>query len=233
MNTHFRQSTQASAGRDIAAYLTTGDAIRQLSGSTTTLALPGLGALGDLLAGVVAPVIGDDHVTLLYDTHVETRALFMQAIWHLSERWALTPGVRFNWESKTADLSGDSVCTAPPICVMRIALSAKNYKVQGLSRDETDISPKISLQYFWGKDVTLYTSYARGYKSGGFNAASFDGTNLMFQPENVESWEAGIKSKWFDHSLDFNLGVFHSYFDNLQTLAIDGAFINEIGRAHV
>src|SRR3546814_5454766 len=94
MNTHFRQSTQASAGRDIAAYLTTGDAIRQLSGSTTTLALPGLGALGDLLAGVVAPVIGDDHVTLLYDTHVETRALFMQAIWHLSERWALTPGVR-------------------------------------------------------------------------------------------------------------------------------------------
>src|SRR3546814_16361883 len=48
----------------------------------------------------------------------------------------------------------------------------------------------------------------------------------MFQPENVESWEAGIKSKWFDHSLDFNLGVFHSYFDNLQTLAIDGAFIN-------
>src|SRR3546814_10643269 len=42
MNTHFRQSTQASAGRDIAAYLTTGDAIRLLSGSKTTLALPGL-----------------------------------------------------------------------------------------------------------------------------------------------------------------------------------------------
>src|SRR3546814_6818699 len=28
MNTHFRQSTQASAGRDIAASLTTGDALR-------------------------------------------------------------------------------------------------------------------------------------------------------------------------------------------------------------
>src|SRR3546814_19924981 len=130
----------------------------------------------------------------------------MQAIWHLSERWALTPGVRCNWESKTADLSGDSVCTAPPICVMRIALSAKNYKVQGLSRDETDISPKISLQYFWGKDVTLYTSYARGYKSGGFNAASFDGTNLMFQPENVESGEAGLKRKVFDQRLEFQIG---------------------------
>src|SRR3546814_16182809 len=51
-------------------------------------------------------------------------------------------------------------------------------------------------------------------------------TLFRSQPENVESWEAGIKSKWFDHSLDFNLGVFHSYFDNLQTLAIDGAFIN-------
>src|SRR3546814_6426001 len=70
----------------------------------------------------------------------------MQAIWHLSERWALTPGVRFNWESKTADLSGDSVCTAPPICVMRIALSAKNYKVQGLSRDERSEEHTSELQ---------------------------------------------------------------------------------------
>jgi len=226
METHFRQSTHASAGHDIAAYLATGDAIRQLSGSTSTLPLPGLGVLGDLLAGIASPVIGDDHVTLLYDTRVETRALFLQAIWHLSERWALTPGVRFNWEHKSADLSGDSVCTLPPVCVMRIALSAQDYDVRGLSRDETDISPKVSLQYFWGKDVTLYASYARGYKSGGFNAASFDGTNLMFQPENVESWEAGIKGKWFDQSLNVNLGVFYSYFDNLQTLAIDGAFIN-------
>src|SRR3546814_17142720 len=48
MNPHFRQSTQASAGRDIDAYLTTGDANRQPSGSTTKLALPGLGALGHL-----------------------------------------------------------------------------------------------------------------------------------------------------------------------------------------
>ncbi|AXQ30652.1 TonB-dependent receptor [Solimonas sp. K1W22B-7] len=226
MESHMDQVARVSAGEQLAAYAVTGDALRQIGGTTFTFPLPGLGLLAELLSGVIAPVVGDDAYSVNYLTEVQTLAFFGQATWHLNEHWALTPGLRINREKKQADMSGVSTCTLPPLCLMRVALNARDYDAPGLSRDEDDVSPKLSLQYFPSDDLSLFASYTRGYKSGGFNAASFDGRNLQFEPENVESWEAGFKSMLLDRSLSLNATVFYSYFDDLQTLAIDGAFIN-------
>ncbi|HSW13484.1 MAG TPA: TonB-dependent receptor [Solimonas sp.] len=226
MESGMDQVARVSAGEHLAAYAFTGDALRQIGSTTFTFPLPGLGQLAELLSGVVAPVIGDDSFSVNYLTGVRTLAFFGQATWHLNERWALTPGLRINREKKRADMSGVASCTAPPLCLMRVALNAREYDASGLSREESDVSPKLSLQYFPSEELSLFASYTRGYKSGGFNAASFNGENLQFEPENVESWEAGFKSSLLDRSLSLNATVFYSYFDNLQTLAIDGAFIN-------
>ncbi len=226
MDSGMAQVARVSAGRHLAAYATTGDAVRQIGGGSSTLPLPGLGALGELLSGIIAPVIGDDSFSVNYLTDAQTVALFMQASWYLTPEWAITPGVRINRETKHADMSGVADCNAPPLCLMRIALNARPYDAPGLERKEDDVSPKLSLQYFPSEQWSLFASYTRGYKSGGFNAASFDGRNLQFEPENVESWEAGFKAKLFDRTLSLNATAFYSYFDNLQTLAIDGAFIN-------
>ncbi len=226
MESGMQQAARVTAGPHLVAYATTGDVIRQIAGGSSTLPLPGLGALGELLSGIVAPVVGDDSFQVNYLTGTQTIALFAQASWYLNERWAITPGIRVNREKKQADMSGVASCNTEPLCLMRIALNARPYDAPGLERKESDVSPKLSLQYFPNDELSTFVSYTRGYKSGGFNAASFDGRNLQFEPENVESWEAGFKTKLLDRTLSLNATVFYSYFDNLQTLSIDGAFIN-------
>jgi outer membrane receptor protein involved in Fe transport len=69
-------------------------------------------------------------------------------------------------------------------------------------------------------------TYSRGYKSGGFNASSFGGEDLGFEPEEAATIEAGFKGEFFDNTLRLNAAVYQTQFDNLQVLAFNGAFFD-------
>ena len=67
--------------------------------------------------------------------------------------------------------------------------------------------PQFILKYTPSDDLTLYTSYSRGFRSGGFNqtgvataaaAGGFVGVGDTFKAEHDESYEAGFKSKLGD-----------------------------------
>ena len=67
-----------------------------------------------------------------------------------------------------------------------------------------------SLTYSITPDINLYTRYAKGYSAGGIARSQ------PFDAEKTESYEAGIKSEWFDRRLRFNATVFHSKTTDLQ-----------------
>jgi iron complex outermembrane receptor protein len=60
----------------------------------------------------------------------------------------------------------------------------------------------------------IYASVTRGFKSGGFNVGALQHT--PYNPEFVWSYEAGLKSRWFDDRLQANVDVFHYDYSNLQ-----------------
>ena len=63
----------------------------------------------------------------------------------------------------------------------------------------------------------LYASYATGYKSGGFDGQSF--TSLVagsFDPEEMTSYEIGIKGDFFEDSLRVEAALFHHELDGRQ-----------------
>ena len=78
----------------------------------------------------------------------------------------------------------------------------------------------------------VYASYSRGYKAGGYNLdrsdlgsaltprRSSDVTNLRFDPELVNSYEAGIK--YSTRKFTANLTVFRSDFENFQLNTFNG-----------
>jgi len=55
-----------------------------------------------------------------------------------------------------------------------------------------------------------YLSYARGFKAGGFNGTDTTGvkSNLAFQPEYVNDFEAGLKTTWLDRRVLLDLNAF-------------------------
>ncbi len=227
----YTQLARIIAGEDIGAYFLTEDFQQLASGSGGLglfgpLGLPGIPLIGNLLG----PVIGEDFYQLDYDQDVSSLAFFGQATWYLTDRWAITPGIRVNRERKTVTSAGTRECTidsaGAPICVMSSLLGAENYRQADLKRRESDVSPKFVVQYFGDDDVNLYASYARGYKSGGFNSLSFTGEDLEFDAETAETVELGVKATLLDRTLRINATVYETRFDNLQVLAFNGIFFD-------
>ena len=77
--------------------------------------------------------------------------------------------------------------------------------------------PQAILKYTPTDNVTLFASYSKGFRSGGFNqtgvataaaGGGFAGVGDIFQAEHDENWEAGFKSRWMGGRLTFNGSVY-------------------------
>lgn len=105
------------------------------------------------------------------------------------------------------------------------------WRIESWRTRETEFSqlqPKIAVRYKFNDDVTFYTSWARGFKTGGFNPfgtgallRSFNPASTVgdvFPKEVADTWEIGVKSTWFDRRLSVNASYFDTKSDNAQLL---------------
>jgi iron complex outermembrane recepter protein len=67
--------------------------------------------------------------------------------------------------------------------------------------------------------AATYFSYARGFKAGGFNGSDTTGNaaSVPFQPEYVNAYELGVKSKWLARRVLVNIDAFRSNYRDLQS----------------
>src|SRR3546814_1984607 len=72
------------------------------------------------------------------------------------------------------------------------------------------LTPKFVLQYEPSSNLLAYASYARCFKSGGFNGqASAPDETVGFDPEIADNFEIGAKVDLFDRRLRLNVAAFY------------------------
>ncbi|WP_448211725.1 TonB-dependent receptor [Colwellia sp. MEBiC06753] len=159
----------------------------------------------DIFTGGAVPI---PDYTVGYDAQVDAKSMaaFAHANYKLTESLQLTGGIRYTKEEKEIDFS--------------ISDPFKLFFDNGATQDKrtaTDLSPKISLNWFVNDDVMIFGGYSKAYKSGGFNADFIaDISVLEFDDEKVDAYEIGIKSTWLDDSLRFNAAIFQSNHTDFQ-----------------
>ena len=146
-----------------------------------------------------------------FGQRTESYAVFGQMNWKLTQRLSAILGARFGWEDKSADYN--TVSVGPGL--IQLVLGAEPFTAS-LSRKETDVSPKLGLQYEWNRDLMTFATYTRGFKGGGYNSAANTDESLEFEPERSEGWELGVKSRLFDRSLMLNATLYSTDIDNQQ-----------------
>ncbi|CAE7323337.1 viuA [Symbiodinium microadriaticum] len=168
-----------------------------------------------------------------FDQEATSYAIFGQFTWHMTDDFGVTVGLRGTWEEKVLDydhvllnnvtgqegeFSSNPLGTTafPVIQSGNVQFAATRVK------EETDVSPKISLTYQWDDDLMTYFTYARGFKSGGFNAQALNPGELEYDSELSDVFEVGMKSEFFDGMARFNLSAFYSDYQDLQTTAFNG-----------
>ena len=142
---------------------------------------------------------------------VDTRAwaVFGQSTYRFSEAWAVTAGGRWSDEKKAVYAQSSKIA---PITVIPVPFSD--------SESWDEFTPKLTLEYSFD-DSLLYLSYARGFKSGGFNYPA-SGSPVL-DPETLDMLEIGLKSDLFENQLRLNAsGYFYDY-SGLQVTRSAGA----------
>ena len=166
-----------------------------------------------------------------------SKAVFAEGTYKITPTITFTAGARYTWEKK--NWLGRQQAFVPtlnggfdPTIVVNEPLDASvyNYSAGVITLKAKANKPTYRASIGWqaAPSIFTYATYSRGFKGGGFNDqiggfATF-GSNLdkfrsaarATQPETADSWEAGIKSEFYNHRLRFNLTGFHVKYKDLQ-----------------
>lgn len=147
--------------------------------------------------------------------------LYADATYKFDDKFELTVGGRYSNDDKQIDIDTPN----PGATLAPIVLSAPSIFQQttnGLQREDrswSNFSPRAVLRYILSPDLNSYASFSRGYKSGGFNTLTPSGG--AFDPENVSSYELGVKGRAIEGRVQFDLAAYYYTYTDLQVQVID------------
>jgi len=127
-------------------------------------------------------------------------AAYGQVTWNPTDRLHVTLGGRYTKDKKTGRLvASRNLDYADP--VNAAALTRIGYAP--LEETWNRFNPLAIVAYDFSPEVHGYVKYATGYRAGG--ASSRTSNYQAFAPEDVKSYEVGIKADLFDRRVRFNL----------------------------
>lgn len=161
-------------------------------------------------------------------------AVFGDVTWGLTDRLALTLGLRYTDEEKDMDLITPLTDSTTTALIGAVTGGANNAifsytpgTIQG-SDSWTSTDPRIAIDYKLGEDMLVYASYAKGFKSGGFNRqpiAPGSSAILSFEPEENDAYEIGFKGEFLDRRARLNMSFFTYDYSDYQLETNDNASI--------
>lgn len=175
----------------------------------------------------VPPPAGGFLMDKYRDVKAETtsHAAYAQATWTppvLDNRLDLTLGARFTKDRRKAHRDFTIFYGAWPVNDL-----ADNR--QSFSR----FNPAFTANFAWTDTVSTYAKVTTGYKAGGSSeAAAFGQFDQTFNPEDVTTWELGLKSDWLDRSLRVNAALFYSEFEDMQLAFVADAADTSVIQAY-
>lgn len=144
----------------------------------------------------------------------ESYAFFGDFDWQFTDQWRLSFGGRWTHDKKQ-NLN---------------AVGGVQFPNATFTGDK--FTPKVSVDYRPNDDFMIYASWSRGYRSGGLSGRgqTLISSTTPYGPETVDSYEAGLKTSFFDRRLLFNIAAFYSDYKDLQqntTIPVAGGVGNE------
>jgi iron complex outermembrane receptor protein len=174
-----------------------------------------------------------------------SRAVFYQGTFNLTDSVAITAGARYTEEEKrghaethlTTNSTGDATPNNNPLLAGLMGALFDTYDHEfNESRSTHQFLPAANIEWTQSEDSMFYLSYSEGFKSGGFNAAddqnpaftaegiqrTVPGLGFEFDDENAESIELGGKHTLLDGGMTLNWALYDSTYKNQQVSTFVG-----------
>jgi iron complex outermembrane receptor protein len=207
----------------------------------------GLYYLNATAAGAFDTVLSQISLTIADAGYVDTRSYsaFADVSFDVTDKLTVSVGGRYTSDKKTGHVYRQQFLgLKSPLFGNTLAIPLLPVRSNFTNTKTFEkFTPRVSVRYAVNTDISTYASYSQGFKSGGFDMradalvtpSSVNGYN----PETVESYEAGLKGYFFDRRLSLNTAVFYAkYKDQQVTLqtpvgtTIASQVLN-VGRSHM
>jgi iron complex outermembrane recepter protein len=145
----------------------------------------------------------------VHDLDIRSVSAFGQVIWKALEQVEIAGGARWTDEEREHALFNS------------LTNSQVNLLVPEISAD--NVSPELSVTYTPTENLTLFGAYRQGFKSGSFNTIAVvnSTTRADFADEKAEGGEIGLKGRFFDRSMTFNVAAYQYRYSDIQVGAND------------
>lgn len=144
-------------------------------------------------------------------------AAFAEATYAVTDRLSLIAGARWTYDKKSmvGGSDGDPDFFWNPQPGLRVADSANWNKVTW----------RFGATFNVNDDVMLYGTASKGFRAGAYEVSQSDPnlSDAPVDPETVVSYEGGMKSRWADDRIQFNITYFNAKYSNLQFFVNTGA----------
>ncbi|WP_162875633.1 TonB-dependent receptor [Sphingomonas crusticola] len=155
-------------------------------------------------------------------------AAFASATYNLTDALSLTAGVRETIERKSLD---DTTVTGTgkvafgneTLWWLRSSVSSTLATRADVDLAKTWRSPTYdaTLKYELSKKAQIYARYAKGFRSGNYNAeATTTAAISVVKPEYLVDYEIGAKTEWLDNRLRVNASLFHYDYKDMQVNSV-------------
>jgi iron complex outermembrane recepter protein len=89
------------------------------------------------------------------------------------------------------------------------------YQAGEAAVDYSSFDPSATVDYRWTENLHSYLRWSKAYRSGGFNLRSAEVSD-GFDKEELESYELGLKSLFWDNRFKVNMAVYRSSYEDIQ-----------------
>ncbi len=184
--------------------------------------------------GLAPPaVIGD--LTTLVAQHAEIgapeKALFAEGSWRFFDDFKLTFGGRYYDNRVDSTIDGHGL--------LLVAAGGTSF-TESRSSGAKGFNPKVSLAWQLTDDALLYALYSRGYRLGGPNvvpSTPLFRTQPNYGPDEVDNYEIGTKTAWFDRRLTLDLTAFWIDWKDIQLVVSESTgtfkYLDNAGNARI
>jgi iron complex outermembrane receptor protein len=189
----------------------------------------------DVILNTTAPLLGLTALNASTDGTVrtDTYSFFGDFTFDVTSQIAVSVGGRFTHDERKASiLRQNKIGRSVIFGGTPINAGPAQTDFAGEASFE-EFTPRASVTFKPNDDNTIYASYSKGFKGGGFdprgNATIAPDTNrngvreyqeiydfFLFDPETVDSYEVGYKASLFDRRLNFALAGFYADYKNVQ-----------------
>lgn len=169
---------------------------------------------------------GDGDQLRRFDLDASGWSVFTHNIWNVTDRLALTLGLRWSNDEKSGGgtfiTRSAGSCTSVLVpATLRLICPTKDYQA---SKTDEKTSGVLAVSYEVNETALLFASFSRGFKAGGVSLDRDAGnrSKATFDPEESDSFEAGIKAQWFGRRLRTNLTFFDQTYTDFQRVVFTG-----------